>query len=240
MLESGGWWVAPSLPVPVGVEPTQGVDGEYHQSRHILWRESAGAVQPFLSTVETETPPGRPFQLLWFGDAERFTIADGTLEVEDLFSVLRVSAERGLIERLLIRGRRLDPGILEGIGFSESPREAEMEVRRPIAATTGRARPEPAAFLSIRTDVKSVEQHGTEIIAETVHGGRAVFSAESTAGGWRLQLTEGPYGFRRFLLDVQQHVVSLKATPAAAIDPMAPGMRGRLAFDLRADLVALG
>ncbi len=33
-------------------------------------------------------------------------------------------------------------------------------------------------------------------------------------------------------------MVSLRATLGPSIDPLAPGMRGRLAFDLRADLVA--
>ncbi len=239
VFQSGGWLVGPSLPVPVGAEPAQGVDGEYSRRRQTVWRETAGAARPFLSIAEGENPPGGPFELLWFGDTERYTMNDATLEIEDLFSVLRVSADRALIERLLVRARRLDPGILEGLVFAERTPCTEIEVQRPMAATAGESWRDPASLLSVRADVKSVGQHGTEITAETVQGGRAVFLARLLPLGWHLQLIEGPYVFTSIHLEQKERVVSLRATPDESIDPMAPGMRGRLVFDLRADLVAL-
>lgn len=239
LIETGEWKVAPALPVPVGPDPVPGADGEYFFREKMVWRESGGAEEPFLSVDGAGLPPGRPFDLLWFGDGERFTIVDATLVVEDLFSVLTVAADPAVIERFLIRARRLAPEVLEGIALADSPREAEIEVRRPVAATVGEAEREPADLLSVRADLLSVEKRGAEVVAKTVQGDRVVFSVESTPRGWLLLLVEGSYVFNGLCFERRQDVVSLKATPGPTIDPLAPGMRGRLAFDLRADLVAL-
>lgn len=239
VLENRGWKVAPALPVPVGSEAVPGVDGEYHCDEKMVWRETAGAEEPFLSVDSTGPPPGDPFELLWFGDGERFTIVDATLIVEDLFSSLTVAAEPAVVERLLVRARRIAPEALEGITLADQPRQAEVEVRRPIAATAGESGREPLDLFSVRPDVLSIEQRGDEVVVETVQEGRAVFSVDSTPRGWQLLLIEGSCVFTGFSLEQRESMVSLRAMLGPSIDPLAPGMRGRLAFDLRADLVAL-
>jgi hypothetical protein len=67
-----------------------------------------------------------------------------------------------------------------------------------------------------------------------------VFSRESTADGWSLILREGAYVFTEIRVERRGAALCVIATISDRIDGLAPGMRGRMIFDLRADLVALG
>ena len=183
---------------------------------------------------------GGAFDLLWFGSAERYLLRAGVLEVEDLFSVARVRAPRSLVERLVVRGLRVDPEVLDGVVGSEREAPPEIEVRRPVELVAGELWRDPAAVLAARADIRSVARHGEEITAETAREKTVVFRLAEDARGWRLFTWDGDYPLRTLgLLERAGHLV-FTATLGTAIDLFAPGVRGRLAFDLRSDLIALG
>jgi hypothetical protein len=177
---------------------------------------------------------------LWFGETERYVLRGGALEIEDLFAACRVSATRSHLERELIRGRRVDPDVLAGLTVEGIPAAPEIEVRRPTSLSADGRWRDAAAFLANRTDIVAVDVSGDRIAADTARADRVCFDVTEQPNGWRLLKGAGEYPFLAFTMVREGPDLSLRATTAPQIDPLAPGMRGRLAFDLRADLVALG
>ncbi len=105
-LSGDGGWAAPGLPVAVGDEPNTGVDGEYRRADGDIWREAGGVEALVLTSAGDREPPGARFDLLWFGDYERFLVREGVLEIEGLFALFRMPAANALLDRLLVRTHR--------------------------------------------------------------------------------------------------------------------------------------
>ena len=234
------WTVAPALPVAVSGETAIGVDGEYRGDATGVWREAGGAERLFLNPDISQPTPGRPFDLLWFGDFERFAVRDGTLEIEDLFGVLRVPANPQLLDHLLVRSRRLDGEALAGLPMIDRDRPQTIEVRRPADLSHADRWRDASNFLASRANIESATPRGAAVEARMVGGGTAIFECDEDEDGWRLTLRKGKDVFSEIRVGHRAGSLSLCATLDDEIDAMAPGMRGRLIFDLRADLVSLG
>lgn len=240
MFVVGEHWLAPALPSPVPLGSSEAADAVYRRDQVRVWRESGGAPALFLTREATAPAPGAPFDLLWFGDSERYLLHKGRLVVEDVFSELRLSPKRSTLEHELVRVRRADPAILEGLDLGEAAAEAEMTVRRPqVLSSAGRWR-DPADFLACRVDVTSVVTGNGVLTATSAHSGAVVFALDEQADGWRLLVVHGEYPYSALELCADGDFLRLRATLAGAVDPMIPGTRARLAFDLRSDLVTLG
>lgn len=232
--------LAPAMPVAVGIERESGNDGEYHRRSEAIWREAVGSEEPFLTTDQSAPPPGQPFDLLWFGEHERFALRSGFLEVSDLFGELRVPARPDLLERLLLRRKRLPPEILKPLHLNEVEGAQTIEVRRPALLSSRAQFLDPIAFLTARTDVESALQEGDLIALRTVRGTEGAFEVLEHTSGWRLVLRSGTYMFTRIDLEKSGPALSVRAFLTDELDGLAPGVRGRLIFDLRSDLVAIG
>jgi hypothetical protein len=240
LLEAAGMVVAPALPVAATTDEQPGPDAVYQLEGGTVWREAAGERRAMLASGSAAAPDVHPFELLWFGGGERFLLHAGTLEVEDLFSVTRVRAARELVERLVVRGLRVDPEVLEGMAWSGREAAAEIEVRRPAELVPGDVWRDPAAVLAARADIRSVARRGDELTAETARGTTVVFRVAEDRRGWRIFTWEGDYPLRTLgLLERAGHLV-LSATLGPELDALAPEVRSRLVFDLRSDLIALG
>jgi hypothetical protein len=239
-LEAGGHLLAPALPVPLGAAEISGPDASYELRDRVVWREAIGETRPFLFTTPQPTTAGRGPDLLWFGEGERAAIRDRMLEVEDLFSVFRVPATMLLLERYLLRPRRVDRGAIADVALAERDAPAEVEVRRPIDLVPGEEWRDAVRVLSMRVDIRSVERLRDQLVADTAHGGRVVFNLVDEPRGWRLYTWEGEYPLRTLGLTEIEGVLHYSASLGPALDPLTHGLRGRLAFDLRSDLLALG
>lgn len=240
MLEAAGLVVAPALPVAAAAEEQPGPDAVYQLANGTVWREAVGERRALLTTGHGPAPDDGAFDLLWFGGGERFLLRDGTLEIEDLFSVARMGAPRSLVERLVVRGLRADPEVLEGVAWREREAPPEIEVRRPVELVAGERWRDPAAVLTARADIRSVQRRGDELAAETARETTVVFRVAEDARGWRLFTWEGDYPLRTLGLSERSAHLVLSATLGPDLDPFEPGVRSRLAFDLRSDLIALG
>lgn len=238
--ESAGLLLAPALPLPLPLGPSDGPDAAYRRDGTRVWRESGGTEALVLSGQLTEPAPGEPFDLLWFGDAERYLLRGGRLTVDDLFCELRLWPSRAGLEHLLVRLRRADPAVLAGLEVAGVAEAAEITVRRPRQLSAeGRWR-DPERFLACRADIGGLTAGHGVLTATTARGATVVFAVEEHAAGWRAAVVEGEYPFSALELEADGEQLALSGTLAAAVDPLAPGLRGRLAFDLRSDLVMLG
>ncbi len=240
ILRNGPWMVAPALPVAVSGETAVGVDGEYRGDTTGVWREAGGAEDLFLTPDVSQPATGAPFDLLWFGDFERFTMRDGTLEIEDLFGVLRVPACPQLLDRLLLRSRRVEGEVLVGLPMIDRNGPQTIEVRRSEKLSHGDRWRDASSFLAARADIESTRPRGETIEAQVVGGMTAIFGRDEDEDGWLLTLREGSYVFTEIRVVRRAKTLRLSATLDGEIDALAPGMRGRLIFDLRTDLVTLG
>ena len=240
LLVGSGWTLAPALPVALRTEGVVTNDGEYRWDRQGVWREAVGVEELYLTSDGSQPAPGEPFDLLWFGDSERFTVRDGVLEIEDLFGMLRVPATAGLLERILIRAKRVDPAVLSSLDPADSTQPQTIEVRRQAILSADERLLEPAIFLGARADVESAHIRGDNIEVQTVGGATVIFALEEFESGWRLTLRNGSYAFNRIRLEQRAATIGVRVTLDDGLDALAPGMRGRIIFDLRSDLVALG
>ena len=240
ILRRGAWTVAPAMPVALGGEIAVGIDGEYRDDSAGVWREAGGAEDLFLTPDPMRSVPGAPFDLLWFGDFERFLLRKGTLEIEDLFGVLRVPANPRLLDRLLVCSRRNEDGVLVDLPMIDRSGPQIIEVRRPEDLNRGDHWRNPSTFLESRADIESARSRGATIEAQVIGGATAIFEHDDDEDGWRLRLRDGRYVFTEIRFARRARTLSLCTTLDGEIDALAPGMRGRLVFDLRADLVTLG
>jgi len=240
ILKFGAWTLAPAMPVAVSEETAVGVDGEYRSDSTGVRREAGGVEDLFLSPDLSRPAPGAPFDLLWFGDFERFAVSDGTLEIEDLFGVLRVPANPRLLDRLLVRSGRVEDGVLVDLQMIDRPGPQTVEVRRPEDLSPDDRWRDASIFLKARADIESAKARGETIEAQVVGGATAIFGCDESVDGWVLTLREGNYVFSEIRAAHRAKTLSLCATLDRGIDALTPGMRGRLIFDLRTDLVTLG
>jgi hypothetical protein len=242
ILASGAAFVAPAIPTAVTADgtPVAGVDGEYRWAGGNIHREAVGAEHVAVTTNEHEPTADEPFDLLWFGDTERFILRSGRLEIEDLFAACRVPASPALLENLLVRARRLDPEALDGLVLHGTMDAPEIEVRRPAALSSKERWRDACGFLANRIDIVDAQRDGSTITVQTAAGATEHFEIDEVADGWHLRRTSETYPLQSVTVVRDTTTLSLRVTVAPDIDPLAQGMRGRLAFDLRSDLVALG
>jgi len=237
-LQAAGAMVAPALPVVVQRAEQAGPDGEYELADGVVWRESVGARQPFIGPDGAAREDGG-FDLLWFGDTERYLVSAGRLEIEDLFSALRLNASRAQIERMVVRRLRLDRDVIAQVTFSEETTAPELEVRRPVELASSDSWRDPAALIGGRADILSARRRGDELVARTQADRAVEFKVVEDRSGWRLFAWNGDYPYRTIDLHEKDGHLCLSVTLDSAIDPLAAGVRSQLAFDLRSDLVAL-
>jgi hypothetical protein len=240
LLVGSGWTLAPALPAALRAEGVVANDGEYRWDRQGVWREAVGVEELYLTTDGSQPAPGEPFDLLWFGDSERFTVRDGILEIEDLFGMLRVPATASLLERILIRAKRVDPAVLSSLDTADSTQMQTIEVRRKAILSADERLRDPSTFLGARADIESAQIQGDNIEVRTAGGATVLFALEEFESGWRLTLRNGSYAFKRIRLEQRAATIGVRVTLNDGLDALAPGMRGRIIFDLRSDLVALG
>jgi hypothetical protein len=240
VLVGGGRTLAPAMPVAVGTQRESGNDGEYRRGDAAIWREAVGSEELFLNIGDGQPPPGQPFELLWFGESERFIVRGGLLEVSDLFGELRVPAQPALLEKLVVRGKRIGSDIVASLRWSDHGQPQTIEVRRPALLSPNVSSLDPAAFMTARADVSRVRAMADHILIQTADGAESSFRLREHASGWELTLESGGYVFTRIHLQRGGTTLKLRASLADDFNAMAPGMRGRLVFDLRSDLVALG
>jgi len=240
LLSASGWTLAPALPVAVGQEGVVANDGGYRRDCCGVWREAVGVEELYLTTDDSQSAPGDDFELLWFGDSERFTVRNGTLEIDDLFGMLRVPATADLLEKILIRAKRVDPTVLSSLHAANHTQMQTIEVQRQAILSADERWRNPATFLGARTDIESAQVGGENVDIRAVGGVTATFTREEFESGWRLTLRDGSYVFTEIRLERRAGTLGVRATLDEGLDGMAPGMRGRIIFDLRSDLVALG
>ncbi len=232
--------VAPGVPVVVGSDASDGCDAAYRRGPGVtIERESRGRWQRL---VAPEGAVATPFNLLAFGDSERIRVHDGVVEIEDLFSCLRVPATATALDRVLVRGLRVAP---ELVAACETPgsaaagqRGAEICVGRAATLVELDAVMDPERVLRAHSGVEAVSMEGCSVLLNGAWG-TATFDVEHAATGWYATKTSGGWPFDRIGVETAASHVELVARPAADIDPLAPGVRTRLAFDLLSDLVKL-
>jgi hypothetical protein len=250
--------VSPAVPVPVEASETQGPDGAYRLQGESVLREAVGVEASMLdlagpgreSTHPAATGPHAPFDMLWFGEAERYIVAGGLLQVEDLFCRLRAPVQHEALERLLVRTMRLPPDALHGLQLArpESNVAPTIEVQRPLQLMGVSRWWEPHTFLRARTGVDAVVIEGSDdrLLLITLTDGRQILvsvTRRRESRGWSARPAApqrtAPAPFAEISVsEEQQHLVFRIALPET-LDPLSAGLRGRLAFDMIADLVAL-
>lgn len=235
--------VAPALPIRLLSREEEGPDGMYRLEEMKVFREAAGEERDFLDLEIEGAGKAPPFDLLCFGAMERFVLSGSDLVIEDLFCRLRTRVSRAELDRILVRGLRLEPSVLEGLSILadlEDDQEASiLEISRVV--DTGKGFPlDPEVVMGARADVSSVRLSGDRMLVETERGESAVFTVTGKPRSWSLQLLEGSYPLRRLRLQLRDSCVDLEVQPSAELNLLYPGKRGRLAFDLHSDLMTLG
>lgn len=237
--EVGGHVVAPGLPVRLadGTEEA-GPDGAYSFDFGRIYREAAGRRKDFLLRETSDSLDGPGFSLLWFTDTARFLVRGASLEIEDLFSKTICSVDKGRLEQLLVRAGRVDEGVIEGLLFEGDPQSVVVEVSRDLRPAKSSWR-DPGAFLESRIDVEHVTGRGDRVVIKDVRSETVEFRAINQDSGWILDRITGQFPFERLSLHNEGESLVLRATLAPEQDIFSPGLRGRVVFDLNADLGAL-
>jgi len=255
--------LAPGVPVCVGRDETQGPDGVYwieeipsprHPAQLALIREAGGASSVLLTLGDGPQKQAAP-DLVWFGDGERFLLSGGRLEVEDLFARLVMPASAALLERLLVRQLRVDPKVLDGLTLRdpETSQAPTIEVRRSLRLVGGAPWRDPIAVIRTRAGVKGVEilepfepdaaAGGETGLVRLIHEDERSIELRLTRIGesWRANLHSGDWPITSLEMaeDAGRGDLVYRLALDPRVDPMAPGLRGRLAFDLTADLIAM-
>ncbi len=248
-LAFGGRWpaleldrrvLAPGIPTSVGTTPREGADGNYWRDGDELLRSAFAGAERVLVLTEGADPPGCAADLVWFGDAVRYVLADGDLTVEDRFCRLRVAADVGALERELVRRRRVDPTAISGLPTRPGSGPARIEVRRETSLLQPGIWEEPDAVLGAREGVEHAALAGDR--ARLRLNGGATVELVVTAGpeGWRAERLCGEWPYLAVEIAHVGTALSYTAELDPRIDPLRPGARMRLAFDLGSDLVVLG
>ncbi len=235
-----GAFVAPGLPVRLGDAEEEGADAVYRVAEKRILREAAGEEEIFIDCGASAPGGGFPFDLLCFGAMERYLLKAGRLSIEDLFCRLELPVSRVELDRIFIRGMRMDPALVEGL---PGPGQEDagvvgtvLSISRPLKADFA---PDPAVFFGIRADVRELSEKGGELEVLSERGERAVFEIKGGEEFWRVDLREGSYPLHSVNLHRREAGLRLEVEPSLELDLLAPGTRGRLAFDLHSDLVML-
>jgi hypothetical protein len=240
-MKSGGRLLAPALPVVLSDVEVEGPDGWYRLREGVVQRESAGRERPLLAITKTGPETGTAFDLLWFDDAARYLVRGGRIEIEDLFSVMRLPATASAMERLLIRARRVDPAVVGGLCLDAPTADpAEIEVHRLRELVVGESWRDPERLFAGKEGVVRAAVDRDQLTVEMEGGQEVVFNILEERDGWRAYVWQGRYPFRSLALSVSDRTVALTASLRPDLDPLTHSLRGRLAFELNGDLVALG
>jgi hypothetical protein len=212
-----------------------GPDGAYTNDGETLFREAAGRQGTFLEKGVRSTEERPDFSLLWFSDTARFLVKGATLEVDDLFSRTRCGLSRSTLERLLVRSHRVDVGVLEGLFFGDSPQPTTVEVARSVEQSDHSIYA-PETYFRSRIDVKAVSVNGDRLIIKDHRDQEIVFRMTHGDGHWHVDLVEGLFPYQGVDLIRDGGVLVLRALLGTDVDIFSPGIRGRVVFDLNADL----
>lgn len=231
-----GLLAAPGLPGALGPAALEGPDGRYQLAEDRVLREAAGRETTPLRREPGPTEPA--VDLLWFDDLTRWVLRDGGLEAEDRLCRLRLGASRPRLERLLLRGLRVDPGAIDGLDL-EPTLPASIEVRRP-RELVGESWRDPAAVLGAAEGVEEITRRGDRIEVRRGPSAPQLYVLEPAPAGWRARRLRGDGPVAAIALRCEEDAVAACVELDPRVDPLAPGVRGRLAFDLLSDLVVLG
>lgn len=233
--------VAPGVPVPVASQPADGPDGTYDLTDGAVWRTAASGRRTLLLVTTGDDPPGRPVDLLWFEDTSRWVVHGGTLEIEDAFSRLTVPASPAELERHLVRTRRVDVSVLDGLRSDASPNDrAVLEVWREVELVAPGVVCEPLVLLRGRPEIARFERRGDRLEGVGIDDSRVELDILDVGpDGWTVERRAGRLPFDRLCLERLGPRVRLSAELVSTVDALQPGVRERLSFDLFADLVAV-
>lgn len=237
-LEVAGQVVSPGLPVRIsqGVEDL-GPDGAYTREGPEIFREAAGRRKVLIRTGAGKERNLPEFTLLWFSETARFLVRDNQIEIGDLFSRTTSWVDRGRLENLLVRANRVDANVVEGLTFEKHALVTMVEVARRHETTRAPWR-DPRVFLQNRIDVDSVASQGDRIVIQDVRGETVEFQIVQSDSGWLIERGGGQFPFEGFRIQKEGELLVLRATLSPDIDVFLPGIRGRVVFDLNADLAA--
>ncbi len=236
-VQARGRIVACGLPVAAGTAEVQGPDGAYRLCGSSVRREAAGRTAEVLRLEGGPLEGAGPgFDLLWFGPSERYLVREGRVEIEDLFARVVAPAEPQWLQKVLVRRRRVDAGLLEGLSLAPWREAATIEVRRP-RELTGDGWEDPVRVVAVREMVERVEGDGRRLGVRLHGGGRAEASVSAVAGGWEARFEGEGLAWRRLWCRLEEGDVVYGAEPTA--DPREPSVRTRWAFDLMSDLLKL-
>ena len=236
-VEGEGWLLTPGAPVVVREAPADGADGVYRVAGRQVLREAAGLEEPLLEMVPPspqEGPP--PPDLLWFGERERYLLRRGVLSIEDLFCRVVAPADSARIENLLVRTHRLGEAILDGLELGPGEVPVEVMVRRPVDLVLAAWR-DPERQLLRREGVRTVDRRGEILTVTLEDGSEAAATVEETEAGWRVDFAAGGFPWMAAEARLEGEAVVYRAFPGPGLDPIDPGVRSRIAFDLMTDLL---
>ena len=235
--------LAPAVPVAVATEERDGPDGVYRRGEGsgTIERETRGAWRALVAPRDAEHE-GSPPDLLVFGAAERVLLRAGVVEIEDAFSRLTHPATAAVMERVLLRGLRLDPKVIASVSMTserdESGAKPRLEVGRQRQLLQDAVIHDPLLLIQAHPGVRSAAEARGDMDVST-ESGNVRLAVERSTAGWTVRLVDGRWPFRSLHLAADDVSVQLAAEPVDEVDLLAPGMRTRIAFDLLSDLVAL-
>ena len=207
-LSGGGRLLAPAIPVLVGEDEISGPDGSYQVRDRIVWRETVSQTQPLLRMDGAEEDSGRRFDLLWFGDNERYLVCSGVLEIEDLFSLTRLPLTHDLLDHFLIRVRRVDGEVTDDLSMVEGDIRPTIEVRRLREMVGGDGWRDPCRLFASRVGIRRVDRDGERLVVEMEDSERVIFSIVEERNGWRAFVWEGTFPFQSLVLLERGDVLS--------------------------------
>jgi len=236
-VEGEGWLLTPGAPVVVRGQPADGPDGIYRLAGRRVLREAAGVEEPLLEMTPPSPQEGAPPpDLLWFGERERYLLRHGVLSIEDLFCRVVAPADSARIENLLVRTHRLNAAILDGLELGPGEARVEVMVRRPADLAPGAWR-DPERQLLRREGVRAVDRRGDALTVTLDDGGEAAGTVEETEAGWRVDFAAAWFPWTAVEARLEGDAVAYRAFPGPGLDPVDPGVRSRIAFDLMSDLL---
>jgi len=235
-----GALVAPGIPVRLFSGEEEGPDGVYRFEGDEVLREAAGEVTPLLECTKMAPEKDVPLDLLCFGAMERYLLQDGLLTIEDLFCRLELPVSRHDLDRILIRGERLNPALIEDLPCRKAEEGGSLTPTLSIARPAEtQFFPEPDAFFGMRADVRKVSPQGDFLKLESHRGDEALFRIERERTAWSAEMKEGRYPLAFVRCSRDQTLLHIEVRPSDELQLLAPGKRGRLAFDLHSDCVLL-
>jgi hypothetical protein len=238
-VEVGGVALAPALPVAATTTEQEGPDGAYRQVGDRVLREAGGREKPLLTKQGQGAANGAVIDALWFSDTARFVLHHGLLEVEDLFSRLVAPARQSTIERLLVRCCGHAPAILEHLPEVDVCQAGPTLAVARAEAVMAPNWIDPEAFFKKGIGFESAVVSEDRLVARGGDRQPVELALTLSGDGWRAVVTSGNFPFESLAIERDDRDIVLTATVIPAIDPLAQGMRERLAFDLRSFLISL-